>query len=277
MLTKRARLTKHAKRITWCLKGQSGHARAAFVFGMQRSGTNMLMDALDRNPSVECFREDDDEAFDNYRLRWQPTVHRLILRSRARVVVFKPICDSQNARRILNANPQGKAVWIYRHYNDVVNSALRNFKEHTQYLYYMLHDREKADWRVENVSADNLDLVRDWYSRGITDASARALIWYLRNCQFFQQQFDGNDRVLLIGYETVVTDPETELGAVCRHLAVDFNPRMTRGLFRSSVHKNDPPAIEPQIADLCDELYTRLERSRAQATLPADHQRVFPP
>lgn len=270
MLTKRARLTKQARRLSQRLTSRAGRARGAFLFGMQRSGTNMLLEALARNRRVECFNEGDDEAFDRYRLRDDVTVRRLISRSCADLVVFKPICDSQHAGQLLDAHPQSKAVWIYRYHGDVVNSALRNFNEHSRYLYYMLHDPETAGWRVENVSRENMALVQHWYSMGITDPSARALIWYLRNVQFFEQSLDCDDRVRLAGYEQVVTAPETELAGVCTHLAIEFSSGMAHGLFRTSVRKSEPPHIDPRIVGLCHELHTRLETVRIGRTGTAE-------
>ena len=69
----------------------------------------------------------------------------------------------------------------------MLNSSLRQFREHREYLYYMLHDRKKAAWRVENVTAQDLELVKGYYEKGISDASSRALIWYLRNKLYYQQ------------------------------------------------------------------------------------------
>jgi hypothetical protein len=240
-------------------------ARAAFIFGAQRSGTNMLVGALGRNRQIECYNEHDDEAFCNYRLRDDATIQRLVLRSRAKRVVLKPICESQWAQRLLNTYPDARAIWAYRHYTDTVNSALRQFTEHARYLHYMLHDKQTAGWRVENVSEDDMELVREHYERGVSDASARALIWYLRNHLFFQQDLQRDDRVSLARYERIVRSPETELPRLSEFLGVDFQPSQARSIFQTSIRKQEPPAIDPSIAALCDDLSDRLVAARAQA------------
>jgi hypothetical protein len=233
----------------------------------------MLLTCLGQSPQIECRNENDPAAFSNYRLRDHATIRRLILRSRAGWVVFKPICDSQWATRILEAFPDGRAIWVYRHYTDVVNSSLRQFKEHARYLHYILHDRKTAGWRAESVSDADMTLIREHYARGISDPSARALIWYLRNVQFFQQRLDFDDRIRLACYEAIVRAPETELGVLFAHLGIEAGRRLAHSVFRTSIHKHDPPVVDPLIATLCDGLFNRLAAARAQRR-SADQYRV---
>lgn len=259
MLHMRARLSKERRRLSLRLTGRSGSARCAFLLGAQRSGTNMLLGALERHRRIECFNESDEEAFDNCRIRRPDVIDRLVLRSFADLIVLKPICDSQWTRRLLDAGAHRQAIWIYRDYEDVVNSALRQFTEHTKYLWYMLNDKATAGWRVENVTAEHLALVERHHGRGISDASARALIWYLRNALFFQQTLDRDWHVLLVRYEQLVESPELELQQVRDHLNIEFQPRMARSLFATSVRKHDAPDIDPKIKTLCHEMLDRLD------------------
>ncbi len=261
MLTRQAKLKKGVKRFSLRLRGRRGVATGAFVFGAQRSGTNMLLAALSQGSRVESINETDEEAFANYRLRSIDTICQLIDSSFADCVVFKPICDSQRAAELLDSIPGSAALWIYRHYDDVVNSALRQFTEHARYLHYMLHEPDIADWRIENVTDEDMALVRQHHEAGLSDASARALIWYLRNTLFFQQGLDSDERVRLICYERTVTQPQETFAAICEHLDIEFDPRMTRSLFRTSVGKSMSPEIEPSIKTLCDELHARLTAS----------------
>lgn len=147
-MTKKQKLNKIYKQLIHRLVVRES-ARPAFVFGSQRSGTNMLMDVLKKHPATDCYDETDSEAFDNYVLRDTKVVDRLVSDSRARLAVFKAITSSQHAANLLKRFSSGKAVWIYRDYNDVVNSALRRFTEHRKYLGYILHDPVRAGWRRE--------------------------------------------------------------------------------------------------------------------------------
>ncbi|MFQ5462385.1 MAG: sulfotransferase [Phycisphaerae bacterium] len=263
MLTTKARVAKTVRRVRQRLTGMRGHAVPAFVLGAQRSGTNMLMDVLGRCPYVEAFNETDPEAFDHYRLKPPASLVALVERSFARVALFKPICDSQKARVLLDVFPDGKVVWIYRDYRDVVNSALRQFQDHTKYLHYVLHEPDVAGWRLENVSDKSLDLVRQFHARGIDDASARALIWVLRNEQFFQNELDSDDRAMLVRYESLVQDPATEFEALFRFLDLPFDPSCVLRVSPHSINKHASPDIHPEIAALCADMTARLDRRRS--------------
>jgi len=263
MLTAKARVAKTVRRVRQRITGARGHATPAFVLGAQRSGTNMLMDVLGRCPQVETFNETDPEAFDHYRLKSLPALVDLIERSFARLVLFKPICDSQKARKLLDVFPDGKVVWIYRDFSDVVNSALRQFQDHTKYLHYMLFEPEVAGWRLENVSAASLELVRRHHARGIDNASARALIWVLRNEQFFQNELDGDDRARLVRYESLVQDPATEFEALFRFLDLPYRPSYALRVSPHSIKKHASPTIQPEIAARCADMAARLNRCQS--------------
>ena len=258
MLTRRQRLRKAYKRLRNRLAARPAASIPVFICGEQRSGTNFLMNVLERCRETECFHENDEDAFDNYRLRDGNTLERLIDRSGARIVAFKPICDSQNLGALLARFPQARALWAFRRYQDVVNSSLRNFTQHREYLDLMLHRPDVAKWRVENVTPDDMALVRRFYDRGVSDASARALIWYLRNRLFFQQGCDTDPRVRLTRYEDLVTDPRGSFATIFAFLGMSDNPAAWRIAFNSSLGRNDPPELDPDIAELCDLLHARL-------------------
>lgn len=258
MATKRQRLHKFRKRLVHPFLHKAGQPKSLFIGGEQRSGTNFLIDVIDRCKESECYLESDEEAFNHYVLRERSNTRHLIEKSKARVVAFKSICDSQNIGALLKEMPNAYAIWTFRRYEDVINSSLRNFSGHNKHLYYMLHEPQKAGWRVENVTEEELELVRYYYEKGVDDASARALIWYLRNILFFQQGLDSNKNVIMTRYEDIATSPEKEFEKVFRFLGLPNNRKAARIAFASSLHKNDPPRIDPGIEKLCQSLYERL-------------------
>ncbi len=266
MLTKRQRIVKSLKRSLLFFTGECGRGVPCFIFGAQRSGTNMVIDILKKSKSTECFDENDEEAFDNYVLRDFNTTSMLVKKSRAKAIIFKPICDSQNAAQILDYFKNSRAVWIYRHYYDNVNSAMKNWKDH-KYLYYMLHDHKKARWRIENVSPEDMELVRRYYNVGISDASTRALVWYLRNRLFFQQKLDENPRVLLINYEKLVDSPNIYFQKIFLFLGLEFFSIYSQNVFRSSIGKNKQPVLDQEIDGLCRNLFDKLENQFIEQNL----------
>ena len=52
------------------------------VAGVQRSGTNMVMDVLERSYATEVYHERDPRAFANYQLREEEVIQSLIAHSR---------------------------------------------------------------------------------------------------------------------------------------------------------------------------------------------------
>ena len=63
-----------------------------FLAGMQRSGTNMLMEVLERSLATQVIHERDPRAFDNYLMRPPEVIAALRARSRAPVFVTKARC-----------------------------------------------------------------------------------------------------------------------------------------------------------------------------------------
>ena len=96
MLTKRESLSKWGRRAALRVRALDGPARPLFIFGCQRSGTNMTMRVIYNCPETECYWENDEEAFDNYRLKKLDIVDNLIASSRPKVIAFKPITESQH-------------------------------------------------------------------------------------------------------------------------------------------------------------------------------------
>ncbi len=258
MLTRKERLEKLWKRVR-LLRRPSGRASPVFICGMQRSGTNMLIRAFNRHSETECYYENDPEAFDNYVLRDEQTVQRLIRRSRAAVVFFKPIADSQHARRMLQTFDGLRVIWLYRWYEDAVNSALRNWKHHFRELQIMIEEPEAAGWRIEELDDEMWALLRHWYAKRISDASVRALLWCVRNQHFFRQRLQEEPRVHLVNYERLVQSPAKEMEWLCGLIGLRYEPSLAEGIHRRSVRKSPPPDIHPEIRALCDAMYRRLE------------------
>ena len=61
-----------------------------FLCGVQRSGTNMIMNILDRSWKTQVFHESDPRAYLDYEMRPDETIRRLFLGSPAKSVIFKP-------------------------------------------------------------------------------------------------------------------------------------------------------------------------------------------
>jgi len=94
----------------------------------------MLTTCLDRPLSVACYNETDDEAFSSYELNPDAELTRLINGSSATHLVFKSLTDSARVRDLMSTFAPSAAIWIYRDFDDVVNSAIKKWKEHRFYF-----------------------------------------------------------------------------------------------------------------------------------------------
>jgi hypothetical protein len=254
MLTRREKLHKKLKTLRRLLRPRRGPAVPVLILGEMRSGTNMLADCFDNCLSADVYHETDNDAFVDYELRDLPTIRRLIADSNGTHVVFKPIADSNCADDLLEGLPGARVIWIYRRYQDAVNSALEKWTEHREYLRLILEEPDKARWRARGLSADDLALIRQHYSGKLSDASARALIWYIRGRCYFTQKLQQRSDVMLINYEELVTNPREHLRAAFDFVALPFQEGYYEHVATSSIRKRPDPEIAPEIAELCAEL-----------------------
>ncbi len=232
--------------------------RVIFITGVQRSGTNMMIDVLERSYETDICNENDDRAFDNFVLKPRTVLREVVRASSYPYVVFKPLCDLDQVKALLNEFEPARCVWIVRDYRDVVNSMLVSFRNHARQIRRLARDRSDGGWRGRGMSDETQELIRSVAHEAIDDASAAALMWYLRNVLFFEQGLDSDPRVLAIGYEKLVTEPQSQFGRILDFLDIQYTPEMTRNIFASSVRRRSPPEIEAPIGEICDGLLARF-------------------
>jgi hypothetical protein len=232
--------------------------RAVFVAAAQRSGTTMMMDVLDRSLDTEVIYESDRRAYRNFELRSARTLGPLVAESRAPSIVFKALCELQDLRGLLDRFPSARALWIVRDYPDVVNSHVALWTGMPESIGNIVRDRDSAGWRGRGMSDRTHRIVRRLYHPGISNASACALFWYFRNRIFFEQGLGEDPRVLPLRYENLVSRPEAEFGRLFEFLDLPYSPRLTKGVFHTSISKRPAPDIEPPIRALCEGLSNRF-------------------
>ncbi|WP_246265702.1 sulfotransferase [Aromatoleum diolicum] len=242
---------------------QNSPWQVVFVAGMQRSGTNMLMDRLERSFLTDVYHERDPRAFDNYRMRDRATIRELISHSRAPAFVIKALCELEQLHGLMDEFAPAKTLWIVRDYRDAVRSALASFGNFTRQVQRIVADRTVNDWRAAGMSEATHLMVGKLWHPGMSEASAAALIWYFRNTLFFEQGLDHDARVRLIAYESLVQNPETECRSIFEFLEIPFTRDITRGVFSTSIRHRPLSEIEEPVAELCEGLARRFEACSA--------------
>jgi hypothetical protein len=227
----------------------------AFIFGAQRSGTNMLTGILQLHPATEVYDErPDGEIYDRYRIRDFDTLRKVLRKSRASLTCFKAICDSHIVGQFADEFPNARLLWITRHYADVANSRLRKFATATRPIRIVCTGAEGGGWFQEGVSAETAGILRDIYSDQLSEFDLSCLAWWARNRIVVEHELYNLSNLLFLQYEDVVTDPAAATKRICDFLRLPYLAATHRHLFQTSIRKNDYPNLDPEVKRLCDSL-----------------------
>ncbi len=252
------RLWRHWKGLRHKLVGGSPRQHV-FVAGMQRSGTNMLMEILEWSAHTDVYHETDPRAFEHYEMRPRAVIHTLAEKSSSSFFIIKSLCELDQLAELMDEFPPARTLWIVRAFDDSVSSAIRSFGNFSVQLHRLARDKNGNGWRGRGMSDETQAILRRCDHPGISEASAAALMWYYRNILFFEQGLDGNPAVKVVFYEDMVTQPETALRDIFRFLGIaDWSPWLTRYIHAGSVRRSPRTDIDPAIRHVCEELATRF-------------------
>lgn len=234
-----------------------------FVGGVQRSGTNMFMELLDRSFATQVFHEHDERALHHSELRESGVLLRLVERSGSPVVAMKALCDLDRFRALLDEFEPAKGFWLVRDYPDVVNSHLALWRKMPFFLGEVLRDPHaggEAGWRGRGLSPEAREILQRHYHPDMDNATACALFWYLRNTLLFDQHLQDDDRVAIVRYEDIVADPANVVPRLWAFAGVPYREWSIRPVSAGSIRKKPAPDIEPSVRELCDGLQQRLHQ-----------------
>lgn len=242
--------------------------RSLFVVGSQRSGTTMLLEALERSPEIEVHHENSGAVMREARLISLENLIAVLGRSRAKLFALKPLCDSHWIDRLLQHVDGSRAVWMFRGWTDVVNSATRKWPGHGLEVArrFRAGDRRWLDWRAERIEPRTrsaydgmLELVND-------DESARAAFWWLRNRIFFDRDLARQTAFIRpLRYESLVGEPARWLKGLMAFAGAGFDDRMATHIHSRSIARDEGPDIPAPIRTACDALLAELDRCASRA------------
>jgi len=244
--------------------------RVVFVVGSQRSGTRVPLRVLERSPDVFTFSEGTSPYFQRVFLQPLDVIERLLSRSPFPVVALKPICETHRVIELLEHFPGSRALWIFRNYQDAVNSASAKWMSGREAVRRLAHgELQAASWRAGGLTSERLEFVRSVYSDSMSLHAANAVMWLLRNGLFFDLHADRRSDVMLLRYEDVVEDTAQQSARLFGFLGLD-DPGGARGrLYRSSVSKESFPEIPSEIRERCESLQSRLREHYASVLEPS--------
>jgi hypothetical protein len=230
-----------------------------FVAGMQRSGTNLLMDVLDASADTQVFHETDPRAFDVYEMRGEAVIRGLVDTSPARVFVIKALCELDRIRVLMDDFAPARTLWLVRDWRDSARSAVRSFPNFVP-QWRRLANGDAEDWRGRGMSPATRELLAALYRPDASEAEGAAIMWFYRNVLYFEQCLAADPRVRVVFYEDLVQAPEREGAAIYAFLGLaGFGPAIAGRIHARSLKHRSPPDIAPAVASLCDELLARFK------------------
>jgi hypothetical protein len=196
----------------------------------------------------------------NIRLNSLDCVKEVIDRSRALLLVLKPLVESHRATELLEFFPGSYVLWLYRDFRDVAMSNMNKFG-----LRNGIDDlrpivtRESNNWRSEGVSAETQAIVDSYFSEQMPPADAQVLMWYTRNVLYFEQNLQDNPNVILCRYEDLTADPAKIMRAIYQKLGLTYpGDTIISGTHAKSVGRGNSLALTAEIEGLAHDLLDRL-------------------
>lgn len=233
-------------------------AQHVFVAGMQRSGTNLLMDVLDASLMTQVFHETDVRAFHEYQMRELDVIHQLVQACPAPVFVIKALCELDRIKLLMETFSPAKTLWVVRDWRDSVNSAIKSFDNFVS-QWHRLTRGDPCSWRGRGMSPATREQLARLYHPGASEAEGAAIMWFYRNVLFFEQQLDADARVRVVFYEDLVQHPMDVVAAVYDFAGLSgFSAAIARRIHARSVKHHSLPDISPEVASLCDGLLSRF-------------------
>lgn len=262
----------------------SQHSIPVFLGGCYRSGTTITARSLAKSREIDFYSDGDSSAFNQWYLRDFYTVYSLIQESYARVVLFQPNNEFLRLHHLLEQYPAARAIIVFRHFQDVVNSTLRNEWRFVKgqiiynlallkHLFTQSVYQEALEPITETLEthptlqpgewAHSMNLKTVFQDRQ-TEALYYAVYWLI--CARFveEQGLYANDRVMLVNYENFVAAPVQYLAKVCSFLDIQFQDDLAEDIHAQSVGKYTHVLLPKNTANLCAQAYKKLYQREQQ-------------
>ncbi len=255
------------RRREWLRRWRTPHPTTdrfpVFVVGSNRSGTQMVCEAIGKSPHGWSYPESEANiAFKDFQLRADWLIKWLTRLSPTPIISFGNILDSQLADDLLARFEGAKAIWVYRRYEDAANSSVHKWGNHFKddmVRWVARGELERLGARGKRISADTAQLFAELFCEDLSNEDGACLYWYMRNQLYFDLNLHLDPRVLLVQYEDTVLNQEKAFRRIFGFLGCPYDPRIVNNIFASSVGKRPWPGIDSRIRGVCDTLKTRLD------------------
>lgn len=244
------------------------------ILGCQRSGTTLVQQILQRDMRSKVYGEFSKLSSQDreHRIRLNPldSVRDAINADRADLIVMKPLVESQNALKMLDAFENAKVLWMYRDFRDTAVSSINLFGPDVglNELKSVI-DNRKGDWRAEGLSSELRDIVAANYSPDMDPHDAAGLFWFVRNSWLFEQNLQTNGRVMICSYENLVAEPASTIKKVYDFIGLEFpGEKILPSIYQESAGQGDDLQMSEEIQRLCSDLLGRINSCQSNSTPP---------
>ena len=244
-----------------------------FVTGCQRSGTSLVTLIFEQDPNAWIFNEISDLSSDDkpkrLRLNTLDDVAAKIHRRRAQLVIAKPLVESQRITDILDYFPGSRALWMYRHYQDVVSSNLKRWGPTNGVDDIKpIADADSSDWRSESASPRVIEEIACRFSEKMSGQDAAALFWYARNSLYFDNGFDQDERICLCKYEDLTDRSSSIVRSIYRFIGIAYpGDEIAEIVSSASVGKGGGTSFSEDVEKLCDSMWMNLNQHYENASV----------
>jgi len=239
------------------------------ILGCQRCGTTLMQNILDRDIRSSIYGEfsklSSRDRENRIRLNPLQEVRQALDADRADLIVLKPLVESQNALKLLDAFDNARVLWMYRDFRDSAVSGISTFgRDSGIYDLRCVVDNRAGDWRAEGLPEELRAIASKHFSPDMPPHDAAALFWFIRNSWFFELDLDSNRRVKLCRYGDLVTQPADVLRSIYEFIGHKFpGDKLLPRIHQTSVDRGAELELSEDVQTICTGLLGRLDKARA--------------
>ncbi|MBZ6379676.1 hypothetical protein B5C34_15275 [Pacificimonas flava] len=229
-----------------------------FVTGTPRSGTNMLMYALDRTFQTTALHETDPRAYEDFALRDLGTIRALRDSTRGSYMIVKCLMEGERLTDMTRALAPARGIWLTRHVDAMVRSHQKSFPGNREAIDEIVADRSAGVWRARGMSEETHELLRSAYRPGLSDENAAALFWWQRNRLVFDQRLPDRPDMAILDYDRLTENPHGTGRALAARLGLPYSRFMYSGIVARAPGVRREVPLAPHIRELCEEMWARI-------------------
>jgi hypothetical protein len=234
-----------------------------FVFGCQRSGTTHIERLFRADPRSRVFGEFSELSTTPSHTVWMdlPSMQAVLDDMRGEYWVIRSLLASHHARDVLEAWPDGVALWAYRDANDVVASMMNKWPGNFRAISQGVETDEEGRWELrelwDRIEVEAAELGATGQAR---TRDEYGLFWYYRNLLALDLDLANHPRVLMTDYRDFTRAPDAWLERILEMAGVEAAskryPLETRA---ASARSSAKPRFSPPLQERCDRLMNDLK------------------